>query len=175
VRSAEDHYPGFEEDRALGLTRPDQRQANTTTLVSVLDDKEFKGKKTVYLWDFGDNWEHVITVTKRGPASDGVEFVSARGHRSKGNWPFEIKVFRGEDKERISRQLAKYKVTEGNSEGSDGDESSGDESSGAGSNGDGSRAIYEEEDDDGSDNEGLGGDISGEDLSDDEDNGDGGG
>lgn len=104
---------------------------------SVLDKEEFKGKKIVYLWDFGDNWEHVITVKGRGPASDAVELLAGRGHTPQGDWPFEIKVFRDEDKERINHQLAKYKVkggsADGSANGSAGDDSGDDESDGGGS------------------------------------------
>lgn len=86
---------------------PPFRHANTTTLASVFDHRRYVGKKIVYLYDFGANWEHIITVGGKIP-NTGVKISLAKGHRPAKYPPHTQRLFTNEDKERINHHLAAF-------------------------------------------------------------------
>lgn len=60
--------------------RTKQKNADKHKLYQLLDDPQWAGKEIVYVYDFGDNWEHFLTVEGRAARSDNFQVLSGTGH-----------------------------------------------------------------------------------------------
>lgn len=97
----EDNWEPFRSQRPR--RPPPQRKARTTSLLSVLEDEAFKGKKIKYEWD---GWEHIITVKGRFAFTEEVQLISAKNHVPEEDWPFVVDEFEPADKVRVKLKLA---------------------------------------------------------------------
>ncbi|KAK7734249.1 hypothetical protein SLS53_007897 [Cytospora paraplurivora] len=57
-----------------------EKKADEYKLYQLLDNAKWEGKKIVYTYDFGDNWEHFLTVEGRSDATGEFEVLSGTGH-----------------------------------------------------------------------------------------------
>jgi hypothetical protein len=74
---SDDHLHEFEiVDEARGRRVVKGAAGRRTTLAHVLVDP---GVTLIYRYDFGDDWEHVVTVEDRGPAEAGVRYPRCTG------------------------------------------------------------------------------------------------
>ncbi|KAK0750720.1 MM3350-like domain-containing protein [Schizothecium vesticola] len=56
-----------------------QKWADKFKMWQMFDNEEWKGFKTVYVYDFGDNWEHYVTVVGREPPLEVENFRCLSG------------------------------------------------------------------------------------------------
>lgn len=68
------HEPDWEHPRTP------KRGASKTKLWEVLDKPPTKGERLTYLYDYGDCWEHEISVVGTAPAKRKIECVAGEGH-----------------------------------------------------------------------------------------------
>ncbi|KAK0637566.1 Uncharacterized protein DIS24_g10687 [Lasiodiplodia hormozganensis] len=71
-------------DEAHAHPRTREKPANKVKLWEVLDKEPYKGQNLVYTYDFGDGWDHSITIAGRQPAISA--FTCTYGE---GRCPFE--------------------------------------------------------------------------------------
>lgn len=57
-----------------------EKDAVEYELYQLLDNVKWQGKKIVYTYDFGDNWEHFLTVEGRCDPTDDFQVLSGVGH-----------------------------------------------------------------------------------------------
>ncbi|KAK5689273.1 hypothetical protein LTR17_026385, partial [Elasticomyces elasticus] len=60
--------------------RTKERSGPSTKLYQVLDAPEYRNERMVYTYDFGDRWEHLLTITNRAPASTKFHCIDGSGH-----------------------------------------------------------------------------------------------
>ncbi|KAH8743584.1 hypothetical protein F5883DRAFT_440820 [Diaporthe sp. PMI_573] len=69
-----------------------EKKADKYKLFQLLDDPQYQGREIVYTYDFGDNWEHYLTVTGRAEPTrdfvclDGLGHYVAEGSGSTPGW-----------------------------------------------------------------------------------------
>jgi hypothetical protein len=66
-----------------------EKDANRMMLWKVLENTEYEECKMVYVYDFGDNWEHYFEVKGREQATNRFRVVSGEGHgvaEDVGSW-----------------------------------------------------------------------------------------
>ncbi|KAB2569806.1 Uncharacterized protein DBV05_g11520 [Lasiodiplodia theobromae] len=56
-----------------------ERNAARVKLWEVLDKDEYKGAEMAYTYDFGDGWEHVVSVVGRAPATERITCTEGEG------------------------------------------------------------------------------------------------
>jgi hypothetical protein len=88
---------------------PSEKVAKSTTLSEVLEDAKFKGKVIEYVWDFGLNWSHIITIKGRAEATDTMMCLSGKKKPPGEYLPFFIDPFKRKDKEDVNRRLARLR------------------------------------------------------------------
>ncbi|EFX04803.1 hypothetical protein CMQ_1731 [Grosmannia clavigera kw1407] len=49
-------------------------------IYQLFDNVQFQGREIVYTYDFGDNWEHYLTVTGRADPTDDFVCLGGSGH-----------------------------------------------------------------------------------------------
>ncbi|KAK5657591.1 hypothetical protein OQA88_3166 [Cercophora sp. LCS_1] len=57
-----------------------ERESENLKLWQVFENTCYRDKKIVYTYDFGDNWEHFLTVKGRAPPTINFECVGGSGH-----------------------------------------------------------------------------------------------
>jgi hypothetical protein len=78
-------------------------------LDEVLEDARFKSRIIEYVWDFGLNWSHIITVKGRAEAIDTMVCLSGKNKPPGEYLPFTIDPFKRKDKEDVNRRLARLR------------------------------------------------------------------
>jgi Plasmid pRiA4b ORF-3-like protein len=88
---------------------PPEKIAKSTILSEVLEDAKFKGKVIEYVWDFGLNWSHIITVKGRAETTDTMVCLSGKNKPPGEYPPFFIDRFKRKDKEDVNHRLARLR------------------------------------------------------------------
>ncbi|KAL3960308.1 hypothetical protein ACCO45_005425 [Purpureocillium lilacinum] len=57
-----------------------EKKADKFKLFEMFDDARFQGHKMVYTYDFGDNWEHYMTILGRADATPDFICLDGSGH-----------------------------------------------------------------------------------------------
>lgn len=57
-----------------------EKRADKYKLYQLLDDPKHRGKVLTYTYDFGDNWDHYLTVEGRAPPTRDFQVLSGTGH-----------------------------------------------------------------------------------------------
>ncbi|KAI1260344.1 MM3350-like domain-containing protein [Xylariaceae sp. FL1019] len=57
-----------------------EKKANAYKLHQLFDDAKYSGKQIVYTYDFGDNWEHYLTIKGRADATRKFTCLEGTGH-----------------------------------------------------------------------------------------------
>ncbi|KAI2783463.1 plasmid pRiA4b ORF-3-like protein-domain-containing protein [Daldinia loculata] len=57
-----------------------EKKADSYKLRHLFDDPKYSGRKMVYTYDFGDNWEHEMTVLGRADATADFVCIDGAGH-----------------------------------------------------------------------------------------------
>ncbi|OTB02538.1 hypothetical protein M426DRAFT_24692 [Hypoxylon sp. CI-4A] len=57
-----------------------ERKADKYKLYQLFDDPVYQGKQITYTYDFGDNWDHFLTMQGRAEATDKFVCVDGGGH-----------------------------------------------------------------------------------------------
>ena len=57
-----------------------EKSSRSTKLFQVLDDPKFGDGTMVYTYDFGDRWEHLLTITGRAEATGKFRCIDGVGH-----------------------------------------------------------------------------------------------
>ncbi|KAK4233289.1 plasmid p 4b orf-3 family protein [Achaetomium macrosporum] len=57
-----------------------EKQADQWALWKVFDSAKYRGKQVIYMYDFGDKWEHYLTVEGRADVTDRFVCLSGTGH-----------------------------------------------------------------------------------------------
>ncbi|KAK5685268.1 hypothetical protein LTS10_003346 [Elasticomyces elasticus] len=60
--------------------RTREKSGPSTKLYQVLDAPEYRNERMVYTYDFGDRWEHLLTVNGRAEASTKFHCIDGSGH-----------------------------------------------------------------------------------------------
>lgn len=92
---------------------PPELEADTTTIGTILEDSRYKDKVLEYIWDFGWNWDHVITVQGRPPKDDHITLVKAKGKIPPDVYPFIHPIFTELDRAEIVERLASMNASRG--------------------------------------------------------------
>jgi len=92
---------------------PPALEADTTTIGTILEDAQYKGKILEYIWDFGQNWDHVITVQGRRPRNAHITLVEAKGKTPSDVAPFIHPMFTERDRQEIVERLAAMDASRG--------------------------------------------------------------
>ncbi|KAK4208180.1 plasmid pRiA4b ORF-3-like protein-domain-containing protein, partial [Rhypophila decipiens] len=73
--------PNHDADGFGPIDRGTERKSSVRyKLCKYFEDEKFKDQILMYEYDFGDGWEHYITVVNRAPATDRFVCVSGTGH-----------------------------------------------------------------------------------------------
>ncbi|KAF2180838.1 hypothetical protein K469DRAFT_672320 [Zopfia rhizophila CBS 207.26] len=88
MRISEKEVPGMfmmkvdkmHEERLRKHPRTKEKVAENTKLFQVLDDAEYTDKSMEYMYDFGDGWQHTITIEGRAKPSDHIVCIDGSGH-----------------------------------------------------------------------------------------------
>ncbi|KAK5120574.1 hypothetical protein LTR85_006230 [Meristemomyces frigidus] len=67
-------------DRNRQHPRTKEKSGLKTKLFQVLDAPEYRDERIVYTYDFGDRWEHTLTLMSRAPASATFSCTEGSGH-----------------------------------------------------------------------------------------------
>lgn len=59
--------------------RTPEKNAGRVKLFEVFDKEEYRGLEYAYTYDFGDNWEHVVKIVGRAPATDNFSCTGGEG------------------------------------------------------------------------------------------------
>ncbi|KAM7206105.1 plasmid p 4b orf-3 family protein [Naviculisporaceae sp. PSN 640] len=57
-----------------------EKDSSQYLLYKFFEDKKYQGKQMVYTYDFGDNWEHYMTIVGRAPPTDDFICLDGKGH-----------------------------------------------------------------------------------------------
>lgn len=57
-----------------------EKSSSAYKLHQLLDNAKWQGKQIVYTYDFGDNWEHLLTVEGRADPTRDFQVLSGTGH-----------------------------------------------------------------------------------------------
>ncbi|KAK4442279.1 plasmid p 4b orf-3 family protein [Podospora aff. communis PSN243] len=66
-----------------------EKKSDKWKLWQLFDDAKYQGHKMVYTYDFGDNWEHFMTVTGRADVTEDFVCLDGTGHyvaEDVGSW-----------------------------------------------------------------------------------------
>ncbi|KAF3061168.1 putative plasmid p 4b orf-3 family protein [Daldinia childiae] len=82
--------PNMEDDESFGFDfqsslapqrpKPIEKKAGSFMLYNLFDNPKYAGYKMVYNYDFGDSWEHEMTLLGYGGATDNFVCIDGAGH-----------------------------------------------------------------------------------------------
>lgn len=67
-------------DNQRAHPRTPEKASRNTKLFSIFEDSNHRDGKMVYTYDFGDRWEHLLTVTGRADTSSKFRCIDGVGH-----------------------------------------------------------------------------------------------
>ncbi|KAI0152996.1 MM3350-like domain-containing protein [Xylariaceae sp. FL1272] len=75
-------YYGIDRMHEGSRKHPNQpeKKANAYKLYQLFDNEKYSGNQIVYTYDFGDNWEHFLTITGRADATRNFTCLEGTGH-----------------------------------------------------------------------------------------------